>query len=47
MLRGDVADVVATAVDAWTSVGEVVPHVVTHLTIAVGSPSAQTDGSAR
>lgn len=46
MLRGDVADVVATAVDAWASVGEVVPHVVTHLTISVGSPSA-TDESAR
>ncbi|MEJ5946570.1 YkoF family thiamine/hydroxymethylpyrimidine-binding protein [Pseudokineococcus basanitobsidens] len=42
MLRGDVADVVATAVDAWAGVGEVVPHVVTHLTISVGSPSAGT-----
>lgn len=38
-LTGDVADVVATAVDAWAQVGTEVPHVVTHLTISVGSPS--------
>lgn len=41
-LTGDVADVVATAVDAWAQVGAVVPHVVTHLTISVGSPSQTT-----
>jgi len=44
VLRGDVADVLATAVDAWASVGEVVPHVVTHLTLSVGSPSATDSG---
>ncbi|KAE8766039.1 YkoF family thiamine/hydroxymethylpyrimidine-binding protein [Georgenia thermotolerans] len=38
-LVGDLADVVATAVDAWAEVGAVVPHVVTHLTISLGSPS--------
>lgn len=39
-LSGDVADVLATAVDAWAQVGAHVPHVVTHLTVSVGSPSA-------
>ncbi len=38
-LTGDVADVLATAVDAWAQVGARVPHVVTHLTISVGSPT--------
>lgn len=40
MLRGDVADVVATGVDTWARVGSHVPHVVTHLTISTGSPTA-------
>lgn len=39
-LTGDVADVLATAVDAWAQVGAVVPHVVSHLTVSVGSPTA-------
>lgn len=38
-LTGDVSEVLATAVDAWAQVGAHVPHVVTHLTISVGSPS--------
>lgn len=38
-LTGDLAEVLATAVDAWAQVGAVVPHVVTHLTVSVGSPS--------
>ena len=38
-LDGDLADVVSTAVDAWAAVGREVPHVVTHLTISVGSPA--------
>lgn len=38
-LSGDLAEVLATAVDAWAQVGAVVPHVVTHLTVSVGSPS--------
>jgi hypothetical protein len=40
MLRGDVAQVLATAADAWSQVGVVVAHVVCHLTISVGSPTA-------
>ncbi len=38
-LTGDLAEVLVTAVDAWAQVGTVVPHVVTHLTVSVGSPS--------
>jgi hypothetical protein len=38
-LTGDLAEVLATAVDAWAQVGAVVPHVVTHLTVSVNSPS--------
>lgn len=44
-LSGDVAEVLATAADAWAVVGAQVPHVVTHLTVSVGSPSAP-DGDA-
>ena len=44
-LTGDLAEVLATAADAWAGVGATVPHVVTHLTISVGSPSTQ-DGAA-
>ena len=40
-LVGDVAEVLATAVDAWAAVGAQVAHVVTHLTVSLGSPSAQ------
>ena len=40
-LTGDVADVLATVADAWTGVGADVPHVVTHLTLSVGSPSTR------
>jgi hypothetical protein len=39
MLRGDLAEVLATAADAWAAVGREVPHVVTHLTVSVGSPT--------
>lgn len=38
-LEGDVAEVLATVADAWAQVGEVVPHVVCHLTVSTGSPS--------
>lgn len=38
-LTGDVAEVLATATDAWALVGTTVPHVVSHLTLSVGSPS--------
>lgn len=46
-LTGDLADVLATAVDAWAQVGAVVPHVVTHLTVSVGSPSPTKDHTDR
>lgn len=42
-LTGDVAEVLATAVDAWAQVGAVVPHVVSHLTVSVGSPRPAED----
>lgn len=38
-LTGDVAEVLATATDAWALVGTTVPHVVSHVTLSVGSPS--------
>ncbi|GIG29476.1 YkoF family thiamine/hydroxymethylpyrimidine-binding protein [Cellulomonas marina] len=38
-LSGDLADVLATAADAWAQVGAHVPHVVTHLTVSLGSPT--------
>lgn len=41
-LAGDVAEVLATAADAWAGVGAEVAHVVTHLTVSVGSPSTVT-----
>jgi hypothetical protein len=44
-LTGDLAEVLATAVDAWTAGGAQVPHVVTHLTVSVGSPTAVADDS--
>ncbi|MGH3814623.1 MAG: YkoF family thiamine/hydroxymethylpyrimidine-binding protein [Pseudonocardiaceae bacterium] len=41
-LTGDVADVLATVADAWAAVGATVAHVVSHLTLSVGSPSVET-----
>jgi len=46
-LTGDLAEVLATAVDAWAGVGATVPHVVTHLTVSVGSPSTPTAQTAQ
>ena len=45
-LAGDLAEVVATAVDAWARVGSAVAHVVTHLTISTGSPTPPPPGTA-
>ena len=45
-LTGDLSEVLATIVDAWAKVGAVVPHVVTHLTVSVGS-SSQTEARGR
>ncbi|WP_380168113.1 YkoF family thiamine/hydroxymethylpyrimidine-binding protein [Jannaschia sp. R86511] len=39
-LSGDVAEVLATVADAWGDVGSAVAHVVSHLTLSVGSPTA-------
>lgn len=40
-LTGDLADVLATATDAWAAVGAQIPHVVSHLTVSVNSPTPQ------
>ncbi|MBK8459216.1 MAG: hypothetical protein IPL43_02500 [Micropruina sp.] len=40
-LSGDLADVVATGFEAWSRVGASVAHVVTHLTLSVGSPTVE------
>ena len=42
-LVGDVAEVLTTAADAWARVGAEVPHVVSHLTVSVGSPTRATE----
>ena len=44
ILRGDLADVLKTIVDAWAQIGQEVPHVVSHISISVDSPSAQWNG---
>jgi energy-coupling factor transport system substrate-specific component len=38
-LEGDVAEVLSTVGAAWTTVGAAVPHVVTHLTLSLDSPT--------
>lgn len=38
-LRGDLAVVLGVVVDAWTAVGARVPHVVSHVTVSLDSPS--------
>lgn len=42
-LDGDLAAVLQTATNAWISVGRVVQHVVTHITVALNSPTAIAD----
>ena len=42
-LTGDVAEVLSTVADAWTAVGAEVPHVVSHVTLSVGSPSVRAE----
>ncbi|NQX28364.1 hypothetical protein HQQ81_13540 [Microbacteriaceae bacterium VKM Ac-2854] len=41
-LRGDLADVIATAAAGWVLVGRAVAHVTSHLTVSLNSPSAVT-----
>jgi pectin methylesterase-like acyl-CoA thioesterase len=38
-LSGDLADVLATVIDAWAAVGASVQHVTSHVTISIASPS--------
>jgi len=46
ILRGDLADVLAVIVNAWAKVGEEVPHVVSHVSVSLDSPTAQNTGDA-
>lgn len=46
ILRGDLADVLTVILDAWAQVGIDVPHVVSHVSISIDSPSAQKSGDA-
>lgn len=41
-LRGDLAEVIATAAAGWVLVGRSVAHVTSHLTVSLNSPSAVT-----
>lgn len=43
VLRGDLADVLTVVVNASTNVGEQVPHVVSHVSISLDSPSTDCD----
>lgn len=40
VLRGDLAEVLTLVVNAWGRVGEQVPHVVSHVSISLDSPSS-------
>lgn len=46
-LDGDLADVLGTVALAWARTGEHVRHVVTHVTVSVGSPSVASPVVAR
>ena len=46
ILRGDLADLLAVIVNAWAKVGEEVPHVVSHVSVSLDSPTAQNTGDA-
>jgi len=46
VLRGDLAEVLTVIIDAWSQIGQEVPHVVSHVSISVDSPSAQNAGDA-
>lgn len=41
ILRGDLSDVLSIIFDAWSNVGQEVPHVVSHVSISINSPSAK------
>jgi len=42
-LRGDVATILETVAGGWVRVGRTVPHVTTHVTVSVNSPSEVTE----
>ena len=44
ILRGDLADVLTVILDAWAQIGVDVPHVVSHVSISIDSPSAKNTG---
>ena len=46
ILRGDLSDVLTVILDAWAQAGVDVPHVVSHVSISVDSPTAQQTGDA-
>jgi len=46
IVRGDLSNVLAVLVDAWAKVGQYVPHVVSHLSLSLNSPSAKRAGDA-
>lgn len=46
ILRGDLADVLRVIVNAWATVGEEVPHVVSHVSVSLDSPSQKKTGDA-
>lgn len=45
-VRGDLSCVLAVIFNAWAKVGEHVPHVVSHVSLSLDSPSAQRTGDA-
>ena len=45
-VRGDLSGVLAVIFNAWAKVGEHVPHVVSHISVSLDSPSARTTGGA-
>lgn len=46
-LTGDLADVLATAGEAWLRIGTDIPHVVSHLTVSVAALTQETSGGGR
>ncbi|HJF15494.1 MAG TPA: Ykof family thiamine-binding protein [Enteractinococcus helveticum] len=45
-VRGDLSCVLTVIFNAWAKVGEHVPHVVSHVSLSLDSPSAQNSGDA-
>lgn len=46
ILRGDLSDVLSVIFDAWSTVGQEVPHVVSHVSISINSPSVHNGAGA-